>query len=183
MNTLATLALAGAALVLPACGYDSPKVSLASARASERTDEGAAMVFTLSAENSNDVPLPLRDVEYSVELNGQRVFTGTRSAEATLRREGTQSFRLPAVVNLAQTPISLGPARFRIVGTMQYVTPGQLAEVLFDSGVRVPSVEFSGEGEVDLSTAMRVEKLSEGPRAIELFDPPGKAKPKLEPVP
>ena len=34
-----------------------------------------------------------------------------------------------------------------IQGTVQYLTPGALAEILFDTGVRQPKARFSGQGE------------------------------------
>lgn len=135
--------------------YQSPQLSVAGAVPTERTDDGAAMLFTLDARNDNDVALPLRTVEYSVELDGRPVFSGTRSGEATLRQQGTQQVRLPAVVALTPgTAASFGGRqRYRLSGSMFYVTPGQLAEVLFDAGVRTPSVPFSFEGEIDFAGA------------------------------
>jgi hypothetical protein len=142
-----------AALSLTACtSYRAPAFAVAEVRPGERTSEGVAMVFTLDAKNENDVALPLRDVQYTVELDGKKVFTGTRSAEATLRRLGTQQVTLPAVVNLASdsVPRTTGRVPYRISGTVTYVTPGQIAEILFDTGVRVPTVGFASSGEVDL---------------------------------
>lgn len=140
-------------LLLGGCTvYKAPKFTVINAAATQRTGEGVAMLFTLDAQNENDVGLPLRDVEYTVELDGQRVFSGTRSAEATLRRLGTQQVMLPAVMRLSPgaTPPA-APSRYRISGTVTYVTPGQIAEILFDTGVRVPKVGFSGSGELDFS--------------------------------
>lgn len=111
------------------------------------------MVFDVAAQNDNDEALPLREVEYQLDINGQRAFAGTRSAEATLRRNGVQTIRLPAVVNLGRAGDVSSSARYRLSGTLKYVSPGQIAEILFDTGVRIPSVSFMGEGDVDLSTA------------------------------
>jgi hypothetical protein len=150
---LRTALLLVVAIVLPACtSYKAPAFSVADVRPGERTAEGVAMVFTLDAKNDNDVALPLRDVKYTVELDGKKVFTGTRSPEATLRRLGTQQVTLPAVVNLAagDPPRTTGRVPYRISGTVTYVTPGQIAEILFDTGVRVPKVGFASSGEVDL---------------------------------
>ena len=155
------------------CGYAAPALRITDARATERTPDGLAMLFTVEARNENIEALPLRDVDYSVELNGRRVFVGTRSAEATIRRLGAQTFTLPAVVNLHSDPsfadIS-GPVSYRVAGSLRYVTPGQLAEVLFDSGVHVPSVGFSGDGQIDFSTAQTVmpAPLSENPLQVEI---------------
>lgn len=169
-------------LLAGGCGYSAPKLSVSEAHATERTPDGLAMVFTIEARNDNTDALPLRNVEYSLELNGKRVFSGTRSAEATIRRLGTQSFSLPAVVNLPANPgfESLsGPAQYRLVGSVQYVTPGQLAEVLFDAGVRVPKVGFSGDGQIDFSAARTVNPTvaPANPLSIEIIKGPGPTPP------
>lgn len=138
--------------------YHAPGLSVASAEAVERTGEGISVLFTLDARNDNDTQLPLREVEYRVDLNGQSIFSGTRSAEATLRRHGIQQIRLPASAPLGGPAGELGQgtARYTISGTLYYITPGQFAETLFDAGVRKPSVSFSFDGEIDLSRATQV---------------------------
>ena len=147
-----TAAALGMVMLLTGCtSYRAPEFAVNAVRPTDRTDEGVAMEFVLDAKNENDVALPLREVDYTVELDGRTVFKGTRSAEATLRRLGTQQVTLPAVVNLAtEHPRTTGRVPYRIFGSVTYVTPGQLAEVLFDTGVRVPSVGFSQSGEVDM---------------------------------
>jgi hypothetical protein len=148
--------LAVLAAILGGCAsYRAPEFSVTEARAGARSNDGVEMFFTLDARNDNDVALPLRDVKYRVELDGRTVFSGTRSAEATLRRLGTQKITLPAVVRLdenAPEGARTGGATlpYRISGTVTYVTPGQIAEILFDTGVRVPTVGFEGEGQIAL---------------------------------
>jgi LEA14-like dessication related protein len=137
-------------LLLTACSsYSAPKLSLAEAKVTERTDQGLVLQFTLNGENSNEVPLPLRQARYSVYLDGKKVFTGYRSPEATLRRFGVQPLQLPAAFSLAQAPQGL--SHFRIEGELSYVTPGEIAQILFDASVRRPTVGFSAQGTVDLN--------------------------------
>jgi hypothetical protein len=135
--------------------YSAPALSVTKAEPIERTPDGCAMLFTLDARNDNDDSLPLRTVEYRVELNGQEVFRGERSAEATLRRLGIQQLLLPAAVPINPDTARLvnGPAHYRLSGSMYYITPGRLAETLFDAGVHMPSVSFAFEGDIDLSAA------------------------------
>lgn len=115
---------------------------------------GVAMEFYIDVENSNDEGLPLRAVNYVVEIEGKRVFSATRSAEATASRTSTQRVRLPASFRAADVGIDpFGIKPYRVHGSMTYVTPGAFAEALFDSGVRVPSVAFSVTGEIDFAAA------------------------------
>lgn len=146
---IVTTGLAGCA------SYQSPSFSVSESRPGARTEQGVEMEFVLDARNDNDVGLPLRDVEYRVEIDGRQVFSGTRSAEATLRRQGVQQITLPAVIRLddaAPASARTGGATvpYRIWGTVTYVTPGQIAEILFDTGVRVPTAGFSGQGSMTL---------------------------------
>jgi len=146
-------------MVLAGCSsVSSPKLTVTSAAPMGRSDEGVALAFMVDAENPNESALPLRTIEYTVMLDGRPVFAGTRSPEATLRRLGTQQIVLPAVVRLADHPwlaaglASAGKVPFRIEGRLTYVAPGQIAEILFDSGVSVPTSTFSGAGEIDFGT-------------------------------
>src|SRR5690242_10451031 len=96
--------MGGVALGAGCSSYVPPAISIADARVTDRTDEGIAVAFTLDAANKNDEALPLRQTTYSLEVDGQRVFRGERSPEATLRRLGTQQIVLPAGIPLASVP-------------------------------------------------------------------------------
>ena len=129
----------------------APGLVVQSAELTERTDAGMVITFTIVADNANDEALPLRDATYTVSLDGKQVFSGTRSAQATVRRFGTQTFTLPAAVPLDGPPPT-GIEPFQISGRLKYLVPGALAETLFDIHVRRPSTYFHGTGTVDLTT-------------------------------
>lgn len=124
-------------------------MSVVEARIIDRSDDGAVVQFTIEAKNSNDKPMPLREARYSLELDGRSVFTGARSAETTLPKSRTQRFVLPAAVPASLVSSIGSGARYRLVGTQTYVTPGAFAELLFDTGVSRPSVGFSAQGTID----------------------------------
>ncbi len=139
-------------LALTACSaYDAPRIDVASARISQETPQGVVIDFTLDATNTNEVDLPLERVRYALRLNGQRVFEGTRSAEATVRRLGTQQFMLPAAINLAEFEMPEGDVEYELTGTVVYVTPGEIAQLLFDAGVRKPKSSFRERGTLDFT--------------------------------
>jgi hypothetical protein len=143
------------AAVLPACtGTQPPRITLADAAVSDRSGEALVIDFTLDAENINDEPLPLATVDYTVRLDGRVVFRGTRSAQATLRRRGTQQIVLPAAVRADLTRPGLsqtGESGYRITGVLRYITPGEISRLLFDAGLRRPSARFDAEGVIDLA--------------------------------
>jgi hypothetical protein len=143
------------AAMLPALGgcavYTAPKLSVTGASLTDESPDGLVITFLIAAENSNREQLPLRDIAYTLDLDGRRVFSGSRSPEATLARLAVQELRLPAAVALdAEHPRPRGEVSYRIEGTLTYVTPGKLAEVLYESGVPAPTASFSHTGTVDL---------------------------------
>ncbi len=143
-------------VTLTGCGghsYAAPKLRVTDAAVTERSDAGVVMKFTIEADNPNEEALPLREVRYDVYVDQRRVFSGYRSPEATLRRFGTQIVSLPAVIALpAGQAAPGGTASYRVTGTLVYQTPGSFAEVLFDNDLRRPTVGFSEDGQIDLST-------------------------------
>ena len=141
----------GVAVLVGAMGgcasYAPPTLTVSSARVAEETDAGYVVDFAIDATNRNDVELPLKEVRYTLRLDGAEVFRGVRSPEASLRRLGTQQFHIPAAV--PGRPAA--GARYALDGELLYITPGQLAQVLFDIRVRRPKVGFRQEGVVGKS--------------------------------
>ncbi|MEM9166525.1 MAG: LEA type 2 family protein [Planctomycetota bacterium] len=130
--------------------YADPSVAVERITLTDRSAEAAVLDIELAATNTNEVALPLRTVEYTLRLDGDVVFRGTRSAEATLRRVGTQPIVLPAAIRLDRHPAPASGMRYRLTGRMKYVTPGEIAQRLFDAGVRRPTVRFAQEGVLEL---------------------------------
>lgn len=116
----------------------------------ERTDRGLVMQIDIVAANTSNEPLPLKDIVYRVDVGGERVFTGRRSAETTLRSAGEQTISLPVVIDQAwlETHTLTAPSTFTISGSIVYLVRGPIAEMLFDAGLRRPTELFSGEGTV-----------------------------------
>ena len=145
---------AGFLAVLPSCtSYAPPELDVADVSVRGTTQEGMILDFTLDAENMNSEALPLRSVRYTLYLNGAPVFTGFRSPEATLRRYGTQQVTLPAVMALGPgKEAPRGHIDYRLEGTIEYITPGELAKLLYDSNIQRPTVSFEKAGTLDIAT-------------------------------
>jgi hypothetical protein len=146
-------------LLLPGCFTSkAPQISvvevrstpsaIASATSSPTSSpdaQRAVLLIVLEATNPNAKPLPLKDVHYTIDINGATVFTGTRDAQATLRRYGTQRITLPAPLD-ANLPAPGTP--FRVRGSVTYIAPEVLAKTLFDNQLTDWSRSFSGTGEI-----------------------------------
>jgi hypothetical protein len=151
---LAPAMLLSALLSVGGCtSYAPPKLTVTRAYVAQESDAGVVVAFNLDATNTNSIELPLREVRYTLLINGEPVFYGVRSPEATLRRLGTQPISFPAVIRVDPGhPRPTGAAHYDIDGTLTYSTPGQLADVLFDLKFRRPKVSFHESGTVDLGT-------------------------------
>jgi len=142
----ALLASAG----LGGCAWTkAPSARVVDARVTSETQEGAVLSFVIEASNRNDKELPLGRAKYSVWVDGKKVFSGTRDAQAGIRRHGSQRFELPTPILAADLPSA--PATVRISGRVTYAEFEQIARVLHDIGVRNPKVSFRDERTIDLS--------------------------------
>jgi len=137
--------------VLPLVGCSSvhpPRFDVVSVSPAHQSDEGVVLTFTLDATNDNADPMPLRTAAYTLTLDGHAVFAGQRSPEATIPSFGSQRFELPAVIPY-DYDIPVGTAKYTITGTVSYLEPGRLKEVLFDTDVRVPEAPLAVGGTID----------------------------------
>jgi hypothetical protein len=141
------MALVGLVVLAPLVGCSSvspPHVSVGEARVSQ-SEAGSLLLIELNTENPNREPLPLREVRYSVDVNGTRVFEGLRSAESTLRRYGTRTIVLPVSLPPG-SPGYVTSGTYSVRGELMYKEPGALAQTLLDAEIVDPTVSFSGEG-------------------------------------
>ena len=143
--------IAALSCVIAGCSsITPPTLRVVEARVADRTEDGLKLEFVIDAENANDEALPLRAARYSLRLDGDTVFTGSRSPQATLRRLGTQRITLPVVIPAAEL-LDIGPMpEYRLSGTLSYVTPGEISDLLFDYRIRRPKVSFSDMGRLQL---------------------------------
>ena len=145
------LACAGAALVVSGCSNTkAPRATISDGRLRDRSAEAAVVEFVIEASNPNDIDLPIRDISYTLNLDGRQVFTGVRQAMATIPRHGTQRVAIPAVIPLGEGGGEPGVHRYSLRGRLRYSLPSQLADVLFDAKISRPGVSIGDEGEIDL---------------------------------
>lgn len=146
-----------AAVVLGGCsGLREPTFKVSGVGVTEESAEATVLTFRVTGENTNGEALPLREVRYSLSLDGRRVFSGQRSAEATLQRFGTQTIDLPATVLASNGGDALsGEVPYTLSGEVVYEVPGTIAEVLFDAQIRRPTARFAQSGRLDFGALER----------------------------
>jgi hypothetical protein len=151
---LAAVALAACALAAGLTGCSSrkpPTFQIVSVNQAERGDDSVLLSFTVEGTNPNPFELPLRDVRYTVAIDGAGDFLAIRSAEATLPRNGSVRFMLPAVIDARVADLRGRAVGYRLSGSVEYRFPDPLSEVLFDTSFRRPSAAISVSGQLDFS--------------------------------
>ena len=141
--------LAGA---LAGCSLLAPQVFVGDAQFVEASDEALRVDIQLDLMNLNNEPIELKQFDYTVSVDGRRIYSGRRAAQATLSALGEASVVLPAIVTYeaagwtsAERPDT---ADWSINGSVLYLTPGALAEILLDTRFREPRAAFRGDGSV-----------------------------------
>lgn len=143
----------GGALSGAGCSsISAPSFTVQNVAITEQSDAGVVLTFTLEGENRNSVPLPLRQVEYALWLDGREVFRGKRSAEVTLSKFSSRTLTLPVAARTPDGAAELsGEIPYKFTGTVMYETPGALAETLFDNNVSRPMASFAESGRLNFS--------------------------------
>ena len=131
-------------------GFREPVITIVDAQVTERSDIAIGLGLRLDLANSNNEPVELFEFTYAITINGAGTYRGKWSASATLPANGSRQLVIPAVVRYDQlgwTENSMpAEARFDVSGSLLYIAPGDIAEILFDTGVRKPKVSFNGQG-------------------------------------
>ena len=141
------LALLPALTVLGGCSKAiPPSFEAIGVQEIERNDERSVIAFTIRATNPNSEPIPLRSVRYSVTIDGDTVFEGVRSPETTLHKYDSSEFSLPAVIPVGYLR---GSIDYELLGSVQYIPPGRLSEVLFDAEIKVPEAPLEIFGNIN----------------------------------
>jgi len=144
------------AILAGGCGrHQAPPLEVQQVAITEQTAEAVVVSFVIRASNRNSEPLPLRDVRYSMSVNGRQVFEAVRSGEATIPRFGQTEFTVPVALTLGEgrdlPDGPVGQVPYELNGTVEYLLPGTIAEVLFDSDIRRPKASFSESGRLDFT--------------------------------
>lgn len=145
-------ALLALAATLGGCLAATPEVDVVAMRIAERTDHGVVIDVEIAGANRTRKDLRLRGMRYWLTLEGERVFEGRRSPQATFSALGVQSFTAPIAISADDVPAS-GAAEYEFGASITYVVPGPLAEAFFDLGLRRPSVRVQERGELRFPVA------------------------------
>jgi LEA14-like dessication related protein len=149
-----SLMLLGVILLTGCSGFRRPAVTVNEAFVVETSDEAVALAFPMDLQNPNSAPLELFEFQYSLVVEGTRVYAGRRAGAATVGAKAAQTVTIPAVIpdRRAGWAEAGRPAQveYHLTGRVVYNAPNTVTQLLFDTGVRRPKASFSKRGTVAL---------------------------------
>lgn len=149
LSVLVILTLCALLLSTGCSSVKSPRFESMGVKQLEQTDSRTVYAFIVKATNPNKEPIPLKEVAYTVTLDNAHTFQGVRSPETTLHTYGEHIFELPAVFDLSPSDLA-GTLDYKLSGSVKYLKPGKLNEVMYDSKVSVPKAAFTLRGKVNV---------------------------------
>jgi hypothetical protein len=137
--------LTGCALRLPRWHHvTKPSAQVTSVRLDDQSEQGARVIITVALSNPNDLSLPLIRSAYTVKLGDLPAATFHEDPLKALPRTGPQTVELAAAV--PTNGASVAGMDYRVSGSITYEPPGEVRQVLTESGVPLPTVGFSSSG-------------------------------------
>jgi hypothetical protein len=148
-RSLAFLVLAA---LLPGCvGGAPPTFTLERVVRADTAPTASVIDFVFEGANPTKNAYPLREVTYTVRIDGQTVFQGVRSAQVTLPPNDALQFRVPAPIPYDAVGRLAGrTVRYEVSGTVAYLPPGPIAEILYDIGIQRRRVPFRDGGLLEI---------------------------------
>lgn len=142
-RALRAAAWIGCAGLASAC-VPSPQITVTGVDVVEIGEDASELAIRMTLKNDADVPVKLDIWSYSLQAAGAR-YSGRWSAGITIPPQESVSASIPAVIPNSASP---GPnCAWTSGGTVTFLAPSRLAEVLFELGLNRPSTGFSGSGE------------------------------------
>ncbi len=121
----------------------SPVITVTAVDVVEVGEEASELAIRLELHNDADVPVKLDMWSYGLQAANAR-YSGRWSAGITVPPQETVKASIPAVIPNSASP---GPScAWTSSGSVTFLAPSRLAEVLFELGLNRPSTSFSGSG-------------------------------------
>ena len=149
---LVPVLLVGAALV--GCNtftegvVQRPTGEVLGVRIVEQTADGVRVEATLEVTNPNPVELPIEDASVSFTLADGKRFVSQVAPAVSLPPGGAQRFTVAAAVPKNRSGDTMIGSPYRLRTTLHYRPPGELRDILTESGVGLPSITIGGDGKL-----------------------------------
>ncbi len=143
--SLIVILVAGCSLRPPRLpDVQNPRIDSIDVAVTERTTDGVRVEITLLIYNPNDESLPMPNVYYSFNVDGLGSFRFDDIPAVSLPPENTQRLVLPAALAAGEQDIT--GRIYTVQGRISYHPPGEVQEMLKQTGFPLPWISFSHSG-------------------------------------
>ena len=134
---------------LPENAIVSPQVNLSHVRVIGLGFNNQTFLLSFEVENPNPFPIPVRNVDYGVRLNGQRFASGETASDFTIPAGGDTRFAISVDVNLLRTaPQLLSIVRDGKRNDINYELQGRLGvDIPF-----TPAIKYQNSGTIRMNS-------------------------------
>lgn len=147
MRLWSTILVAVAASLGGCAGLETPTIDVVNVRVTEQSAEAARIEAMVELTNPNDTPLPLTSASYTLSVGNAGSISLDDIPNRTLPALGKQTVLLPASVRTGGA--NLKGAAFTISGSITYQPPGEMRKILTETGIPLPTADFSKSGRVE----------------------------------
>lgn len=137
------LLLSLAAAALAAC-TTPPGIRVTGLDVVEESASTAEVAVRLEIRNPTAVPIRLDTWNYTLQVNGQQMYSGQWVAAITVPPESRVLTAIPAVIPRDAESQTAG---WSVGGSIRYLEPTRFSQMLYDLGLNRPSTGFSGQGQ------------------------------------
>ena len=102
------------------------------------------LAVRLEIQNTTAEPIRLDTWDYSLDVRGQRAYSGVWVAAITVPPESRILTAIPATV--PNTQLQNADAPWNASGWIRYLEPTRFSQMLYDLGLNRPSTTFGGSG-------------------------------------
>ena len=129
------------------CSTRAPIAAYQHAVATELNSDARSFGAVFKVSNTNNEPIELLLYEYSVSVDGARVFTGLHEAKLTVPRWSAIESTIPIVIPTSAIKSKQG--EWRLSGTLSYIESDAFADTLMKAGFSKPSTSISARDTFD----------------------------------
>jgi hypothetical protein len=131
-------------------------------RLTRQTAEGARVESVVRITNPNDVELAIDSATIRMNVRGVDAFISETEPAIALPPNASQTFTVAAAFPRDSGVASLEGAAYRLSTTVHFVPPGEIREILTESGVPLPFLTVSRSGRLSTGGS---EPVGAGPEA------------------
>jgi hypothetical protein len=107
--------------------------------------DSSEVAVRLEIQNTTGEPIRLDTWDYTLDVRGQRAYSGVWVAAITVPPESRILTAIPATVPNAQ--LQSADAPWNASGWIRYLEPTRFSQMLYDLGLNRPSTTFGGSGD------------------------------------